>query len=254
MYISANSFDNGQSEQASPQVSWHAMFQQLKDWKDLGHRKGYPPRIARWMAAQRRQYRPYGIGKKAPVGIVKQRIKKLNSVDFNWGAPVDADGGGRKVEAHKKSKIKHDLLTKGVKSKSNDGTEEYSYLTRTTDFWCAEKDESIKLKAATQSSRGRIRMPSRRMQDYCDVNFQGDSFAEVHKYEDDLSTVTSADGVQLFPGKLLGMVNDLDETNPDVIEWLPNGQAFRFNDEVSDTILSASQNEWFYSTTANAFI
>jgi hypothetical protein len=35
------------------------------------------------------------------------------------------------------------------------------------------------------------------------------------------------------------MVNDIDETNPDILEWLPNGEGFRINDEVSNVPILA---------------
>jgi hypothetical protein len=230
------------------------MFQQLKDYHDLGHRKGYPPRIARWMAAQRRQYRPYGIGKKTPVGIIKQRIKKLNSLGFSWEAPINVDEGAKKVEEiKKKSRIKHNLLAAGLKPTSKNRTQEYEYLTRSGDFLSPEKDQSQKTQQ-TQSSRGRICVPSRRMQESHETNMQIESMDEVEKngpqkrkYDDDVSTVTSGDGsslgatknASLFPGRLLDMVNDIDETNPDILEWLPNGEGFRINDEVSNVPILA---------------
>ncbi|KAL7485650.1 hypothetical protein ACHAW6_011238 [Cyclotella cf. meneghiniana] len=66
-------------------LSWQMMFQQLKDIHDLGHASArIPPRIIRWMSTQQRQYRVYGIGLKEPVGIIKHRIKKLNSLGFEW--------------------------------------------------------------------------------------------------------------------------------------------------------------------------
>ncbi|KAL3767852.1 hypothetical protein ACHAWU_007330, partial [Discostella pseudostelligera] len=74
---SASGGDNGRG------VTWQEMFQQLKDFHELKHRK-IPPRLALWMNAQRRQYKMYGIGMKQPVGIITNRIRQLNSIGFEW--------------------------------------------------------------------------------------------------------------------------------------------------------------------------
>jgi hypothetical protein len=73
-------------------LSWQKMFQQLKDYHDLGHSKGrIPPRMLRWMSMQQRQYRVYGIGLKEPVGIIKHRVRKLNELGFEWNPSLDSE-------------------------------------------------------------------------------------------------------------------------------------------------------------------
>jgi hypothetical protein len=244
----APSFHEGEPHPSTPSINWNVMFQQLKDYHDLGHTKGYPPRIARWMSAQRRQYRPYGIGKKDPIGIIKQRIKKLNSLGFSWDAPINADEGAKKVEEiKKKSKIKHNLLAAGIKVKSMNTNQEYNYLSRSGDFLSPEKTKDQDAVKQTQSSRGRVRVPSRRMQESYETNMQIDvdevdkNATQKKNHDDDISTITSGDGSSqgattksnLFPGVMLDMINDINETNPNILEWLPNGKGFRINDVVS---------------------
>ena len=241
----APSFDNDDPHQAAPTLTWQTMFQQLKDFHDLGHTKGYPPRMARWMAAQRRQYRPYGIGKKAPVGIIKQRIKKLNSLGFDWELPNNANVGVvKKVNEiiSKRSIIKHNLILSGGTTTApapRTISRGKRHLSPTGDF----------VKSQTHSLRGRIRVPSRKAQESYETDLQIESMeardmGTRKKYDDDVSTVTSGDGSSLekknenqrlpyFPGILLDFVNDMNETNPDIVEWLPDGDGFRINDEVS---------------------
>mmetsp|Transcript_20055 Transcript_20055/g.43485 ORF Transcript_20055/g.43485 Transcript_20055/m.43485 type:complete len:1629 (+) Transcript_20055:107-4993(+) len=95
----ASNYDYNSFQQPSPSatvmavggdgiITWQAMFQQLKDFYDLGHRR-VPPRMAKWMNAQRRQYKMYGIGVKKPAGIITNRIRQLNSIGFEWNAMVD---------------------------------------------------------------------------------------------------------------------------------------------------------------------
>jgi hypothetical protein len=64
--------------------SWQTMFSQLRDYHDLGHKRGFPTRISQWMAMQRRQYKVYATGKREAVGIIKSRVMKLNSIGFRW--------------------------------------------------------------------------------------------------------------------------------------------------------------------------
>jgi hypothetical protein len=249
--------NNEQDQQAAPVIiSWQAMFQQLKDWQELGHKKGFPPRIARWMAAQRRQYRIYGIGKKTPVGIIKTRVKKLNSLGFNWESPKIIEDGAMKLMLKKKSKIKHNLLAAGTKKSKEqtklESTPEYKYLAQSSDFYSPDREEKARNRqmqqTQTQSSRGRIRVPSRRLQESYDAS---EDIELANEYppaaEDDLSASgTSGDGSQdvgsankskaSFPGVLLDLVNETTETNPEILEWLPCGTAFRINDEVSPNL------------------
>lgn len=246
----APSFDDGeQPHNQPPTLSWQAMFQQLKDYQDLGHRKGPPPRIARWMAAQRRQYRIYGVGKKTPVGIIKQRIKKLNSVGFSWDAPANEDDIKKIEQAKKKSKIKHNLLTTAGAGKTRDGD---GFIgTRTSDLSVEREVTTKVVMHTTQSSRGRIRMPSRRMQESHDKNLQADSMEEADtlvaqkEEDDDVSTAASVEDTTdakptKFPGRLLVMVNDMDQNNPSVLEWLEDGTGFRLNDE--DALVKEMKN------------
>jgi hypothetical protein len=200
------------------------------------------------MDAQRRQYRVYGIGKKSPVGIIKQRVKKLNSLGFNWESPVTGKEGiknEKKLLHKKKSKIKHNLLSAVAmkKSKERSRSQEYNYLARSSDFVNTDGEMFCPMQQ-TQSSRGRRRMPSRRMQESYDTDKQIDANDVGHQVrsEDEISlSGTSGDGSQdvgkpksrMFPGILLDFVNDTSFTNPEIIEWLPCGTAFRINDEVS---------------------
>ncbi|KAL3795253.1 hypothetical protein HJC23_008338 [Cyclotella cryptica] len=111
-----------------PSLSWHTMFQQLKDIHDLGHTKArIPPRIIRWMSTQQRQYRVYGIGLKEPVGIIKQRVNKLNSLGFEWnpalvhssdrttGDAHDHDDGDDREEAEEETRESHVELSSASK-------------------------------------------------------------------------------------------------------------------------------------------
>eukprot|EP00804_Cyclotella_cryptica_P015539 CCRYP_003556-RA/>CCRYP_003556-RA protein AED:0.36 eAED:0.36 QI:308/1/1/1/0.42/0.25/8/2235/455 len=203
------------------------------------------------MDAQRRQYRVYGIGKKVPVGIIKQRVKKLNSLGFHWDSPTTGEEG-LKNEKHflqkKKPKIKHNLLSSEAsrKSKEMGQSQECHYLARSSDFVHPHGEIPCPMQQ-TQSSRGRVRMPSRRMQESCDVSKQNEMSNDVEQQvghrdrsEDEISlSGTSGDGSQdvgkpksrIFPGILLDLVNDTSSTNPEIIEWLPCGTAFRINDE-----------------------
>ncbi len=72
-------------------ITWQEMFQQLKDFHELKHHR-VPPRLARWMNAQRRQYKMYEIGLNQPTGIITNRIRQLNSIGFDWHAVVSNDG------------------------------------------------------------------------------------------------------------------------------------------------------------------
>ncbi|KAL9186214.1 hypothetical protein ACHAXT_005452 [Thalassiosira profunda] len=66
--------------------TWQTMFRQLQDFHALGHRQ-FPPRMALWMNSQRRRYKTYGLGLAKPTGILVNRIRQLNSIDFDWHAP-----------------------------------------------------------------------------------------------------------------------------------------------------------------------
>ena len=101
---------------SSASTSWQAMFAQLRDHLSLEHQfKGPPPRLAHWMASQRRRYRMYsgaGGGQRRPTGIVVNRIRQLDSIGFEWDAPPPPmfdvgsgyghanDGGARDVHAN----------------------------------------------------------------------------------------------------------------------------------------------------------
>jgi hypothetical protein len=71
-------------------ITWQEMFQQLKDFRELRHHR-IPPRLDRWMNAQRRQYSMYGIGTKQPTGIITNRIRQLNSIGFEWNVGVSSE-------------------------------------------------------------------------------------------------------------------------------------------------------------------
>ena len=64
--------------------SWQDMFRQLHDFHKFGNTESPPPKLIKWMDAQRRRYVLYGVGRKKTVGIIKYRIKQLNSIGFNW--------------------------------------------------------------------------------------------------------------------------------------------------------------------------
>lgn len=64
--------------------SWQETFRQLHDFHKLGNAKSLPPRLVKWMDAQRRRYKLYGVGRKKSVGIIKYRIAQLNSIEFDW--------------------------------------------------------------------------------------------------------------------------------------------------------------------------
>eukprot|EP00984_Skeletonema_dohrnii_P038150 scaffold41036_cov172-Skeletonema_dohrnii-CCMP3373.AAC.1 len=70
-------------DEASYAPSWQETFRQLKDFQKLGNAKSLPPRLVKWMDAQRRRYKLYGVGRKKTVGIIKHRIAQLNSVGFD---------------------------------------------------------------------------------------------------------------------------------------------------------------------------
>lgn len=177
----------------------------------------------------------YGIGKKTPVGIIKQRVKKLNSVGFSWDVPANVDGVKRTEDQKKKSKIKHNLITSIVGMKSRN-MEEFGHAIQTGKY-------DVEDAQTAGSFKRRVRMPNRRMQEFNDKNFQTDDddvvddnhAPQVKLHEDDVSNVTSGNGTTskiAFPGKLLNMVNELNDSNPDILEWLPDGAGFRINDEV----------------------
>lgn len=107
-------------------LSWQMMFQQLKDIHDLGHASArIPPRIIRWMSTQQRQYRVYGIGLKEPVGIIKHRIKKLNSLGFEWNPSLVNSSDRMKeveyeeVEQTPERPIETSSASKGIEEKEN---------------------------------------------------------------------------------------------------------------------------------------
>jgi len=71
------------SLQSNP--TWQETFRQLHDFHKLGNaNKSLPSRLVKWMDAQRRRYKLYGVGRKKSVGIIKHRIAQLNSVGFDW--------------------------------------------------------------------------------------------------------------------------------------------------------------------------
>ena len=80
-------------------ATWQNMYQQLKDFHQLGHRK-LPPRLAQWMDIQRRQYKIYGVGIKTPTGIITHRIRQLNSIGFDWTAEPTDNNNNRNHHAH----------------------------------------------------------------------------------------------------------------------------------------------------------
>ena len=83
-------------------MNWQHMFQQLKDYQELGNRK-IPSRMQQWMNAQRRQYKMYGIGVKKPTGIITNRIRQLNSIGFEWHVMTSsADSSSQVSQAVKK--------------------------------------------------------------------------------------------------------------------------------------------------------
>ena len=66
-------------------LTWQETFRQLRDCHKLGNgNKSPPPRLVKWMDAQRRRYKLYGVGRKKPVGIISHRIAQLNSIGFDW--------------------------------------------------------------------------------------------------------------------------------------------------------------------------
>ena len=193
------------------------------------------------------------------MGIIKQRIKKLNSLGFDWEKVRVLDHHvlhGKKVDeiVAKRSRIKHNLILSGGTTATTTAPKTSigrgnTYLARSGDFVSPERHSP----KANHSSRGRIRVPSRRAQESHETDLQVESMeagdmGTKRKYDDDVSTVSSGEGggslekrnenersSSYFPGKLLDFVNDMNETNPDIVEWLPAGDGFRINDEVNDT-------------------
>lgn len=78
-------------------ASWQSTFKQIRDFHDLGHRH-YPPRLAAWLDAQRRRYVAYGTGRIAPIGIVGNRIRQLDSIEIDWIGRI-----GNKVKVENRS-------------------------------------------------------------------------------------------------------------------------------------------------------
>ena len=68
---------------AAEKIPWQEMFRQLHDLHK-SNTKSLPPRLVKWMDAQRRRYKLYGVGRKKSVGIIKHRIAQLDSVGFDW--------------------------------------------------------------------------------------------------------------------------------------------------------------------------
>ena len=75
-------------------AAWQSTFKQIRDFHDLGHRN-YPPRLAAWLDSQRRRYAAYGTGRIAPIGIVGNRIRQLDSIGIDW---IGRTGSKVKVE------------------------------------------------------------------------------------------------------------------------------------------------------------
>eukprot|EP00956_Cyclotella_meneghiniana_P017029 scaffold27465_cov59-Cyclotella_meneghiniana.AAC.3 len=75
-------------------LSWQSMFKELKrhhqhNKKNPKNKKPIPSHLVRWMGMQQRQYRVYGIGLKEPVGIIKNRVKLLTDLGFQWNPTLD---------------------------------------------------------------------------------------------------------------------------------------------------------------------
>ncbi|EED89247.1 predicted protein [Thalassiosira pseudonana CCMP1335] len=258
------------------------MFSQLRDYHDLGHKRGFPTRISQWMAMQRRQYKVYATGKREAVGIIKSRVMKLNSIGFRWslkkkrvhhqrsrdvvgsrrrGAKrvLEENDHGKDVPSKEQFALKHNLFFPGK------GSRYATSVVKTAADSSSDGTSAGNLKSTgskpkqTQSSRGRIRVPSRRMQESYDPNkklmdekedsmyhpfsgnqsMEGEEDVSTSDVSEDSSTVESGNkvakkssssgggGQKSFLECLFELVNDSSVDNPDILAWVPSGDAFK---------------------------
>jgi hypothetical protein len=189
-----------QSIMASRQTpSWQETFRQIHDFHKLGNAKSLPPRLAKWMDAQRRRYKLYGVGRKKSVGIIKYRISQLNSIGFDWfqGEEKRSDRDPRPTVVLPPSQRPTQPSLTSQRIKSTQQVEEYS----PAPIHC----RSSKKSSPTESN---IELPMHNM---------------------DRKQLLNAG----FPEQLFHMVNNAAEKCPHILDWVPDGSAFEIFDTKS---------------------
>jgi len=183
---------------AAANPTWQEMFRQLHDFHKLSNTKSLPPRLVKWMDAQRRRYKLYGVGRKKTVGIIKHRISQLNSVGFDWHhgeeRRSDHDPSPTVILPLSQRPMRSSLTVGNIDEPSQE--EEYS-----PQPICRSKKKTAH-KSRTRSPSGGDKEPMDRKQ------------------------LLNAG----FPEQLFHMVNGASEKARHLLSWTPDGFAFKIHD------------------------
>ncbi len=193
----------GGGRQSNP--TWQETFRQLHDFHKLGNAKSLPPRLVKWMDAQRRRYKLYGVGRKKSVGIIKHRIAQLNSVGFDWyhGEETRADHDPRPtvILPFSQRPTRSSFTSERSIVEPPPVVEEYSSL----------PIRRNKKKTATKPQRSRSPAGGNK---------------EIPMHSLDRKQLLNAG----FPEQLFHMVNDATERARHLLHWTADGSAFKIND------------------------
>ncbi len=188
--------------------TWQETFRQLHDFHKLDNtNKSLPPRLVKWVDAQRRRYKLYGVGRKKSVGIIKHRIAQLNSVGFDWN------------HGEVKRQADHDprptvILPLSQRPMRSSFTPERIIVEAppVEEYPTQPIIRKIKKKAAPKPSRSRS--PST------------GSKKEIPMHNLDRQKLLNAG----FPEQLFHMVNGASERARHLLHWTADGTAFTIND------------------------
>ena len=180
--------------------SWQETFRQLHDLQLKG--KSPPPRLVKWMDAQLRRYKMYGIGRKKSVGIIKYRIAQLNSIDFDWFR-----GDEKRSDRDPRPTV--------ILPPSQRPTQPSYRASQVKEYLPAPTHRHNKSKNKKAAKKPRPPQPA-----YTHTPI------EIPMHDMDRKQLLSAG----FPEQLFHMVNGASERCPHIIDWLPDGSGFEIHD------------------------
>ncbi|KAK1738422.1 heat shock factor family protein [Skeletonema marinoi] len=191
-------------DEASYAPSWQETFRQLKDFQKLGNAKSLPPRLIKWMDAQRRRYKLYGVGRKKTVGIIKHRIAQLNSVGFDW-----YQGEEKRPDHDPRPTVILPLSQRPMKSSLT-----YSQRTAAPPPQVEYSSQPIRRNKKKTAHRPRPRSPA------------GGGNIEIPMHSMDRKQLLNAG----FPEQLFHMLNGASERAHHLLNWSPDGSSFEIFD------------------------
>lgn len=193
------------SLQSNP--TWQETFRQLHDFHKLGNaNKSLPSRLVKWMDAQRRRYKLYGVGRKKSVGIIKHRIAQLNSVGFDWyqgeeKRQADHDPRPTVILPPSQRPMRSSFTPERIIVEAPPVVEEYS----------SQPIRRTKKKTAPKPPRSRSPAGSNQ---------------EIPMHTFDRQKLLNAG----FPEQLFHMVNGASERARHLLHWTADGTAFTITD------------------------